>query len=406
MVGKDGLLWVNVSHNSGRGIGSRSNALAGEPIQLHGTAATLALERPIDEPKAPTGYPITHSLVGRQVLNVVVKGTSPRLIQILVPVTSTFQFPEEMSLKPPIRLWIVVFNHMTHTHQHAPAITQDRIEGSTGIVSRGVPVSTNQDGKRRIQGLQMIQNDFHLTVPVLLSGMGIQMEADHSHGPARMVDRGNHRLLVSQTLLLTPHQILTIGHRNGMGFTKGISGKKSIAVNGLTVLSRDLAFQSTSFIESNIAGYEGVVELQCLSNLLGNQTVVASRHPQVQFGEKQEVTVLHKGMLFQHPDHTLQMSSPLDVPGGRPNRGSGGGNVWSEILLDHRLEDFLDFRSQSGIHVGGLQGGCGVKATQLGKERAQLMIDPPRGVGRCLQLSRHERAIVAGSGAQARFVTS
>jgi hypothetical protein len=147
MVGKDGLFSVDVPHNSRRGVRRGRDALAGKPVELNGTAATMALERPVDEPKAPIGYPITHSLVGCQILNVVMKGTNPRLIQVLVPITLTFQFPEEMSLKPTIRIGIMVFNHIAHTHQHAPAITQDRIEGSTGIVSRGVPVSTNQNGK-------------------------------------------------------------------------------------------------------------------------------------------------------------------------------------------------------------------------------------------------------------------
>src|SRR5262249_57750194 len=135
------------------------------------------------EKQEPTlGHPLAYVQVCRDVGAFIVKSTSPRRIQIAIRVSALFEFQKEPAFEPAIRVWVVICDDVSNTHQDTTAISKDGIKRSTRVVCCGVPVTTDQHGQPQIKALQVVEYPAHLHIPMSLGRVRVQMQRHTTKG--------------------------------------------------------------------------------------------------------------------------------------------------------------------------------------------------------------------------------
>ena len=102
------------------------------------------------------------------------------------------------------------------------------------------------------------------------------------------------------------------------------------------VFTPDAGFQATALDQADVAVGEGVVQSQSPGDLAGHAQVSASRHSEIQLGEKEDIAVAHARMAFKTLDHSPNLQSPFYVPGGCPQRRRSPSAGRCQVLANHR----------------------------------------------------------------------
>src|SRR4051794_6212127 len=87
-------------------------------------------------------------------------------IEAFVFIPARFEISKQTAFKIAVRFWEMIFRRIFHTHHYAAPIAEDRMRRCLGVEGRRVPVTSDQSWQRR-KRIEMVQNDLHLSAPVL-----------------------------------------------------------------------------------------------------------------------------------------------------------------------------------------------------------------------------------------------
>src|SRR5262249_3534481 len=128
------------------------------------------------------GDPLAHVQVCCDVADFIVQSAFACRIQIAICVSAPFEFQKEPALEPAIRVWVVICDDVSNTHQDTTTISKDGIKRSTRVVCCGVPVTTDQHGQPQIKALQVVEYPAHLHIPMSLGRGRVQMQRHTTKG--------------------------------------------------------------------------------------------------------------------------------------------------------------------------------------------------------------------------------
>src|SRR5437764_13244521 len=116
--------------------------------------------------------------------------------------------------------------------------------------------------------------------------MRVEVQAHRAESARRVLYVAHDRALAAQTLLATAHLVLAVRQRDRQSTRDGPTRQDGVSVKRLRVLARGDALKPAPLAQVYVARPERVTDLQCLSDLSRDVSVLRARHAVVQLSQK------------------------------------------------------------------------------------------------------------------------